>query len=354
MDRGTSRAGRGRHLRRLSRVAFALGVVLLFAGWLAHPGTPVPTVLGRAYAAASGGGGHTGSAVVNLTLNLTDAPSYTPADLLAPAGDTINLTLVNQGEIVHTFTLSNNANLVLNRSWTPGDLNSYLIKNGSQVNVSVAPGATVHTNVSSQSSQAGDSYEFFSAEPYQFQAGMFGFLNFTGAPTGPGVVANISTAATELAFVPDAVEINTSSFPVAIDLQISNLGSNSHTWWLEAQPNYSLNPGNFTDYFNAHPPLADVNVPTSPGAVVWANFTILHPGVYEYICTIPGHFSSGMNGSLYVGVPAPIPAAPLSTAIVMPWVLYGGFGLLGVGAVLAGAALLVGRSPPPTGPRHGH
>ncbi|HTT26673.1 MAG TPA: hypothetical protein VMH90_06925, partial [Thermoplasmata archaeon] len=115
---------------------------------------------------------------------------------------------------------------------------------------------------------------------------------------------------------------------------------------------YTLLPGNFTQYFQAHPPAASVDVPTQPGAFVWANFTLKSPGTYEFICNVPGHFTAGMFGFLYVGVPLPPPVIPPSTAIVSVWILYSGGGLLGVGGILAAAGLLVGRfprSPPPSG-----
>lgn len=352
MAQGSAWARRGRHLRGASRVAVAFGVVLLFAGLYLPALGPVPTVVGHATASGTGGGGNGPHPLVNVTVNMTDAPGYTPPYLSVPAGDTVNLTLVNQGQYNHTFTLLNPPNVVLNRSLTPTQLQSYFAKNGSQLNVSVAPGTTAHANLSFGSNVAGDSFEFVSVVPFQFEAGMLGFLNVTGAPTGPGQAANISTAVSALEFVPDEVQINVTTFPVTLDVAISNLGSNYHTWFLEGQPNYTLNSGNFSSYFTSHPPLASVSVPTSPGTVVWANFTVKAAGIYEYICTVPGHFANGMYGFLYVGVPAPAPPVVPSSAIVTPWVLYGGVGLLGVGGLLAAAALLVGRfprAPPPSG-----
>jgi len=107
---------------------------------------------------------------------------------------------------------------------------------------------------------------------------------------------------------------------------------------------------NFTDYFTAHAPLVNVNVPAIPGGTVWANFTITAPGVYQYICEISGHFAAGMYGFLYVGVPVPAPPAAPSAAIVDSWVLVGSAVLLGIGAVFAGVAALAGRFPPHTPP----
>jgi hypothetical protein len=82
---------------------------------------------------------------------------------------------------------------------------------------------------------------------------------------------------------------------------------------------------------------------------VWANFTVPGPGVYQYICTVSGHFANGMTGFLYVGVVPPPQAAPPSTAIVESWVLVGSGMLLAVGIVVAVATMFVGRIP--TAPR---
>lgn len=351
MDRRTSEVAR-RRLAWGGRTLMVIGVVALMIGLLMFPLSGAPGFVGRANAAGGGGGTTAGIPVVNATVNLTDAPSFDPSYLTVAAPSSLHLTLVNQGQIAHSFTLVNRPNFVLNRSWDPVALDAYFTANGSQVNVTLSGGNQTTVVLNFTGEQTGFSYEFVSQVPYQFQAGMLGFLNLTGAPSGPGLVANVSASATQLAWLPDAIGINTSAFPVVVDMAISNDGSNGHTFYLEGQPNYTLDPGNFSQYFAAHPPLVGMNVPTNPGQVEWANFTIQHPGVYEYICTVPGHFLAGMFGFLYVGVP--VPAAPVapSTAIVSVWVLYGGASLLGIGALLAVAALLVGRfprSPPSAG-----
>jgi len=112
------------------------------------------------------------------------------------------------------------------------------------------------------------------------------------------------------------------------------------------QADVNLTPGNFSSYFSVHAPLASVTVPTTPGQVIWANFTIPKAGVYQFVCEIPGHFAAGMVGYLYVGVAPPAVAPPPSTAIVEPILLLGGGALLGIGAFLALSASLVGRFPP--------
>jgi uncharacterized cupredoxin-like copper-binding protein len=282
---------------------------------------------------------------------MTDGPRYDPAELSVPAGAKVNLTVVNTGSIDHSFTLLNRPNFVVNRSWTPTELDAYFVANGSQANVSVSGGGNVTLSLTFNSVQAGFSFEFLSQVPYQFQAGMFGFLNVTGGSAGPGLVANVTAAVAGTAWLEPAIAVDTAAFPVAIDMQVINAGSSAHTFWLEAQPNYTLQSGNFTSYFTQHPPAAQVTLSSNPGEAVWANFTLSKPGVYEFICNVPGHFANGMFGFLYVGVPAPAQAAAPSSELVSAWVLYGAAGLLGLGGLLAAAAFLVGRFPrgPPGG-----
>jgi uncharacterized cupredoxin-like copper-binding protein len=282
--------------------------------------------------------------VANLTL--TDAPAFEPSGISAVAGGAVDVFLKNVGSYPHTFTVSTVANQTLNRSWTPTELSAFFHANGSRANVSVAPGTSVWSNFTVPPDSAGASFEFVSLVPYQFQAGMSGFLNVTGGSSAGAVRLTDQTAGAGLAFVPGILQANATGYPVTIDIAVANLGSTAHTWTLVPQADVNLTPGNFSSYFQAHPAAANVNVPTTPGTVVWANFTVPKAGVYQFLCEIPGHFAAGMVGDLYVGIPAPAPAATLSDALVEPILLVGAGALIGVGVVLAAAASLVGRIPP--------
>lgn len=331
---------------------FLLGgvVLLLVAGALdggAHPtaARPVP-------ASTIGGPGGSGDSGPpnNLTVNLTDAPSFDPSSMVASAGSVLSLELVNTGAYNHTFTVANVSGYVFPPTTTPDELTAWFAANGSLADVAVAAGTTSFLNVSVPSADAGKSFEVVSLVPYQFQAGMHGFLNLSGGATGPGVSVTESTN-DQLRFVPDQLSVNATSFPVTVDVEVTNQGSTPHTFTLEGQSNNTLSPGNFSSYFTAHPPLADVSL-GSAGATVWANFTVTAPGVFEYICRVPGHFSNGMFGWLYVGVPQTPPAPPPSSAIVQEGVLIGAGSLLGIGALFAVAAAYTGRfprAPPPSG-----
>ena len=189
--------------------------------------------------------------------------------------------------------------------------------------------------------------------PYQFQAGMAGVLNVTSASSGATYSVSLMTAPSALAFLPSEIEINATSFPIHVVADVSNQGTTSHTWTLDATPDENLTATGFTSTFQAHPPAANIVVPTTSGMVASANFTLSQKGVYEFICTIPGHFAAGMFGYLYVGVPAPAVAAPPSSAIVEYWVLIAASALLGVGVLLAVVAAFSGRFPASeNAPRH--
>ncbi|MCI4354590.1 MAG: hypothetical protein L3K06_04415, partial [Thermoplasmata archaeon] len=296
-----------------------------------------------------GGGGP-----ANLTVNLTDRPSFDPSDLIAPANSVLHLKLVNTGAVDHTFTLSMVPNFLLPSTVTPSELNEFFHANGSIANDTVPAATTVFDNVSLPPTAVnGDSFEFVSVLPYQFQAGMRGFLNISGGALGPGVVVT-DNATDSFRFVPDVLAVAPTTFPVTVDVQVSNIGSAPHTWTLAPQSNVTLTPGNFTAYFASHAPMGRV-VLQNGGSSNWTNFSVAKPGVYEFLCEISGHFLNGMYGFLYVGVAPPAPVAAPSTEIVQVGLLLGAGSLLGVGIIFAIAASYTGRfprAPPGSGPGH--
>jgi uncharacterized cupredoxin-like copper-binding protein len=285
-----------------------------------------------------------------ITVNLTDAPAFAPQFPVVPEGTNVTFHLVNVGNYTHSFTLAAVPSFTLDPTWSPQTLDAWFAANGSLANVSVAAGAQGWANVTFNDSTALDFFEFVSIVPYQFQSGMWGQVNVSS--TGPGLLLTESTVNTP-AFVPDTLAaLNATDYPISIDVLVTNQGTDSHTFTLVPQSNVTLTPANFTAYFLAHPPLSNVNVPAQGGGTVWANFTVKAPGIYQYLCEIPGHFASGMDGLLYVGVTPPPPAPTPSTAIVDEWLLVGAGVLLGVGGLVAAVAAYAGRFPP--GPKTPH
>jgi uncharacterized cupredoxin-like copper-binding protein len=289
----------------------------------------------------------------NLTLavNLTDAPAFSPQFLNVAAGSTVDLHLHNAGQFNHTFTLAKTPNVRLATTASPAQVYQFFRQNGTLANVSLAPGGSGWANLSFNASSGLSSFEFASVVPYQFQAGMWGLLNITSV--GPGLRLSDNTT-DSLQFIPSALAAGPSHYPTVLDVLVTNEGSFGHTFTVVAQTNLSLSPTNFTAYFSQHPPLVSVNIPSGAGSSAWANFTIAGPGVYEYICEIPGHFGAGMYGFLYVGVPVPAPPPAPSTAVVEVWVLVGAAVLVGIGVALAAVASFAGRFPRPPGSHGGH
>jgi len=313
----------------------------------------LPSVAGLASLHSAPLVGYARPAVAGSTVqvNLTDAPAFSPKFLNVPAGSTVELQLHNLGHYNHTFTLSRTANALLSPTASPSQVYQFFQQNGTLANVSLAPGGQGWANLTFNASSGLSFFEFASVVPYQFQAGMWGLLNITSV--GPGLLLSDNTT-DNLQFVPSVLAASPSHYPVALDVLVTNEGSFGHTFSVSAQANVTLSPTNFTQYFAQHAPLISVSVPTGAGTTVWANFTVPGPGIYQYICEVPGHFASGMAGLLYVGVPVPAAPTPPSTAVVETWVLAGSAILLGIGVALAAIASFTGRFPRAPGSHGGH
>jgi uncharacterized cupredoxin-like copper-binding protein len=318
---------------------------------LSTAGLPSAAALGRLPTAPAVGYAHPASGNATASLNLTDRPRFVPNSVTANASATLSVHLANTGNYSHSFTLSKIPNLALNTSWTPSELNAFFNANGSLVNVTVAPGTSSWANVTFNGSVGGDSFEFVSVVPFQFQAGMWGFVNVTS--TGPGEMLSDNTT-DSYSFVPATLAATPAHYPVVVDVLVTNQGSLGHTFTVSSLSNYTLSPANFTATFATNAPLVNAPVPSGAGMTVWANFTVRGPGVYQYICTVPGHFANGMTGFLYVGVPVPPPPPVPSTALVDAGILVGSALLLGIGVVLALVANYSGRFPSPPSSGKGH
>jgi uncharacterized cupredoxin-like copper-binding protein len=285
---------------------------------------------------------HPAATRVNFTVNATDAPAFLPATLRgAQAGDNVSIRVQNLGSYPHTFTLSKVPNFLLNRNWTPGQLDAWFRANGSFANVSVNPGAVGWANFSVPVNATGASFEFASVVPYQFQAGMQGFLAISAG--GPSVVLDLK-ATSQFQFLPGVLVANATKFPVVLEIKVSVVGQGSHTFTLSAIPGVFVTSSNYTAYFNQHAPLVNLQLPQS-GTIYNSTFLVPSAGAYEFICTVPGHFLAGMNGTLWVGVQPPSPPAMLSTALVQTGVLVGAGVLMIFAVMLAVASQYVGRFP---------
>lgn len=274
---------------------------------------------------------------------MSDSPAYSPASFTANVSSNLSVELFNNGSLAHTFTVSPLPNYVLPQNWTPLQLDHFYATEGALANVNVSAGQHAWANLTLNASTSPGAYEVYSLIPYQFQAGMSGRILVQG---GPGLELSENTT-DSLSFVPNILDLTPSAYPVTVDVLVTNLGNDGHTFTMSPLSNVTLLPSNFTQFFQQHSPLTNAPIPSGAGNAAWANFTVYGPGVYQYICTITGHFANGMYGFLYVGVPIPPPPPPLSTAIVQGWILVGVAALLGVGIAVVIMASLTGRMPPP-------
>lgn len=130
-----------------------------------------------------------------------------------------------------------------------------------------------------------------------------------GAPglAGPqphaGSVAYLNVSVTDaLKFVlsTDEVPLN-----ATVHVVVTQVGSVLHTFTLASVAGFSFPASDGTSeldaYFAQHPPLVNLTVPATTGAVVYANFTSPAFGIYEFVCLEPGHFQAGMFGFLGAG-----------------------------------------------------
>lgn len=284
---------------------------------------------------------------VNVTITTNGTPTFAPSVIHVTAGENLTITLNNSGSYNHTFTMSTNGTEVFPLNWSPTQLEAYFVAHPPLVNASMPADTISHVNVSVNASMAGGNFEFVSVLPYQFQAGLYGFMDVT-PPVSSSLTFYVNASDT-YRFLPDSLNASSvTKFPVAINVFFGTVGVLSHTFTLSPVPDYNLSSSNYSTFFTQHAPLVNIPVPTSAGSYNNATFVITTAGYYEYICSITGHFANGMFGFLYVGIPTVVPyVANVSTAIVQSEILVGGGSLLAIGVVLAAAAAVTGRVPPP-------
>ncbi len=352
---GTPAMYRPRTVPRRALALVVAGALLLLAA------QPISAAYGTAVGAYEAMGqphllpDATAAAPVNVTVSTNDSPAFAPSTIAVLSGENLSITLVNHGSYAHTFTLSSNGSYVLPKNWTPQQLDAFFQAQPPLLNVSMPANSSSVVNLTVNASMAGGHFEYVSVVPYQFQAGMAGFLNVT-----PPVQQHLEfyvNASDTFRFLPSQLNASASlQYPISVtvELGLASGSAFSHTFTLSPLPNYNLSSANYTTFFSQHAPLVSIDAPATSGPFTNGTFVIDGPGYYEYICEITGHFADGMFGFLYVGVPLPaLPTAP-STAIVDEWLLIGGAVVLGIGAILAAVVAFVGRFPPPAAKSGGH
>ncbi|HTP54170.1 MAG TPA: sulfocyanin-like copper-binding protein [Thermoplasmata archaeon] len=287
-----------------------------------------------------------GPANLTIVMYLNDTPSFSPRFITAAPDQNVSIQLMNTGVNAHSFTLASQSGLPVNRTETPAALNRSFATHPPLVNVSAPAMTSTHwANFTVASNASFDSFLFVSQVPYQYQAGMWGYLNISSNVPGLSLSDNTTSS---FAFQPSALAADPAHFPANFAIEVTNLGTLGHTFTLVGQPGVNITT---VGYFQSNSPLVNVTIPAEAGKSGFGNFTLMAAGVYEYVCTVQGHFQNGMFGYLYAGVPVPPGPAPLSTAIVDAWILGGSAALLGIGLLFVVVAGFTGRFPgsPPSG-----
>jgi plastocyanin len=105
----------------------------------------------------------------------------------------------------------------------------------------------------------------------------------------------------QLAFTTNIGEVQPGD---SVHVIVTQLGTVPHTFTLSPTAGYKFpstdSAGDLQAYFSSHAPIVNVQVGATTGAKYYANFTAPPIGVYEYVCTQPGHFPS-MSGLLGSG-----------------------------------------------------
>ena len=142
--------------------------------------------------------------------------------------------------------------------------------------------------------------------------------------TAAGVTITMSVGANGgLVFSPDAFPTSGQTLITpgeSITIQITNLGTIPHTFTLSSLVNYTLPySGNVNltgTFLVSHPPYYSVNISDTQGSVTTATFTAPATiGSYQFFCTEPGHFASGMEGLMGVGITVGPPPPPPSIGL---------------------------------------
>lgn len=106
-------------------------------------------------------------------------------------------------------------------------------------------------------------------------------------PSPPPV--DLVVSATEWRFAPARV---TAGAGETITVELRNDGAIIHDWTVISEPVTTE-----SEYRDA---MRVAGVTAEPGARARVTFDVPTPGEYQIICTIPGHFSSGMAGAFVV------------------------------------------------------
>lgn len=170
-----------------------------------------------------------------------------------------------------------------------------------------------------------------------------------GATPGVGAEYLNVSATASYSFVPSQLSVVPGE---SVHLRVTQEATFDHTFTLSSVAGYvfpsTATPADVYAFFAVHPPLVNLSLGAVAGVSFFANFTAPAAGSYEFLCEIPGHFQSGMYGTLTSVAPgaASSPAGLSTTTLLL------------VGAAVAAVVVVVAvvlvvrrrRPSPPPGP----
>jgi plastocyanin len=127
-------------------------------------------------------------------------------------------------------------------------------------------------------------------------------LAAASAPPRPAATEQLQvTVGTAFAFTLSSDEVTPSA---TVTLTVTQLDDVAHTFTLSSVAGFTFPAGasatDIATFFTAHPPLVNVTIPMGQGQSM-TTFVAPPFGLYEYICTVGGHFQAGMWGILGSG-----------------------------------------------------
>jgi len=136
-----------------------------------------------------------------------------------------------------------------------------------------------------------------------------------------------------------------------VELAVTQLADFPHTFTLSSERNQtistSLSPAQLYQYFVTNPPILNLSLGSTVGTVTRASFTAPEAGFYEFVCTEPGHFQSGMRGFMNSTTTPPTSGSSSGSNLTTYLIV----GVVAAAIVIAAVAVVVRRrARGPSGP----
>jgi plastocyanin len=123
-----------------------------------------------------------------------------------------------------------------------------------------------------------------------------------------------------------------------VHIAVKQLANFAHTFTLSSVRNATIptsdSPAQLYQYFQTNPPILNLSLPGTVGFVNASTFVAPAEGFYEFVCTEPTHFQSGMKG--FMNSTNSLPSSSSSSVPLTTYLLIG----IAVGVVVAIVAVV--------------